>query len=248
MKREIVDLFHNNGHAIDGFIPPYMRSAKLLRPDDESVLWVVQMMPDFDSAEWISDRAVDFADFPEAFREGLPLYVNVKEGVTARYGDRAVSIEGTAAIHRRAPLGKVACDATHLRRLTVEDVPLLLAMENDYDVLNMMEQCADILTHADQGFAAYGHIQEGQLLAFVSLSSSDGDCLRDCLGIGQVFTLPNARRRGLAGNLLRYALNENPGKTAYYDANPADNTCSNKLAASCGFVHVGNLLYHCFHP
>jgi len=238
MDTQLRKLFHGYGDIYDNpkarsFIRAYRNAAGI----DGSLLLVNQMNPRIDLCEWISNDDVDLGRCKRGFRPKLPILVNARADVAISCGTREKSIIGSGAVLETDNAMAFDACTPGFRRLGSEDAPLFDAIENDYDVNDIVAQTKGNL--AEPEIECFGIFEGGALAAFASVAPLRGSMFVDCYSISGIFTVQSFRRQGFAAALLRGILQVYHGKRFYYTACPATNIASVRLAQSCGFVAVG---------
>ena len=240
MDTQLRKLFHGFGDIYDN---PKARSFIGAYRIDGSLLLVNQANPRIDLCDWISNENIDFGKCKKLFRRGLPVLVNAPAEVTISFGKRKKEIIGSGAVLENE--NTIAFDiASAFRRLGPEDAPLFDAIENDYPKFNMVEQIKGHLPESE--ISCFGIFENGALAAFASVAPLRGSMFADCYSISGMFTAQPYRKKCYAASLLKSILQAYHGKYFYYMATPATNTASVRLAQSCGFTLVGEIITHQF--
>jgi len=238
MDTKLRKLFHSFGDIYDN---PKARSFIGAHRIDGSLLLVNQANPRIDLCDWISNTDVDLGKCKKMFRRGLPVLVNAPAGVAVSFGKREKLVIGSGAVLEN--VNTIAFDiAPGFRCLGPEDAPLFDAIENDYDINDVVAQTKANLADME----CFGLFENGALAAFADIAKLRGSMFADSYNLSNIFTAQAHRKKGHAASLLKSTLQAYHGKHFYYTAIPATNIASVRLAQSCGFTPVGEIITHQF--
>ena len=222
---------------------PFM---KILADRDDLILLQNTLVEDVCSLICISDSAVNLRDYVKVPGEKkILLSLNTE---TADY--RSIIGESDAAnlveqsncyerLHRLHDEVSRIPDGLAVRKISDADLVILKNTPEEDPSRNYTRQIIDLST--DDSFEVYALTKDGQAASFLVLK--DLESAHYALKykyVSIVYTLPAFRENGLAKTLLDSVLRQYSTENFLYTADSWQNTASNKLAQSCGFVPFGH--------